>query len=232
MRLYLIRHGQSTNNALGDDPSKRVYDPHLTDLGREQAQHVADYLAKQPEDVQGNPYRITHLYSSAMHRALETVQPIAAALDLKAHIWIDVHERGGLFEEREGGQFIGFPGLTRRDILEKFPQTHLSEGDMENGWWNPEHGLEDVISSQYRAMKVASALFDRIDSDDGIAIVTHGGFLDLLIKALFRQLPTKPHILNYFSYNTAITRIAFYDGEAVLHYLNRVEHLPEDMWSS
>ena len=40
MELYIIRHGQSTNNALGEDITNRVMDAPLTDLGHQQAQLV------------------------------------------------------------------------------------------------------------------------------------------------------------------------------------------------
>ena len=40
MDLFLIRHGESTNNALAD-VSQRVADPELTAKGRVQAERVA-----------------------------------------------------------------------------------------------------------------------------------------------------------------------------------------------
>ena len=43
-QLFFIRHGQSTNNALAD-PTQRVQDPELTELGQIQAERVAEYLS-------------------------------------------------------------------------------------------------------------------------------------------------------------------------------------------
>ena len=76
MRLYFIRHGQSLNNALYEEgrEQERVYDPHLTDIGQEQAQLVARYLAD-GIDMPGKlreAFQLTHLYCSAMTRAMQT----------------------------------------------------------------------------------------------------------------------------------------------------------------
>ncbi len=42
MQLYIIRHGQSFNNALWDRTgggNGRLPDPHLTEIGQQQAEH-------------------------------------------------------------------------------------------------------------------------------------------------------------------------------------------------
>ena len=78
-----------------------------------------------------------------------------------------------------------------------------------------------------RAVQVAGDLRRRAESDDRILIVTHGTFIDTLIKALFAQLPSRA--LFYLHYNTAITRIDFTERERLLvRYLNRVAHPPPD----
>ena len=55
-------------------------------------------------------------------------------------------------------------------------------------------------------------------------MVSHGTFIDCLIKALFKQIPERD--LFYLHYNTALTRIDFRsDGALLLRYLDRVRHL-------
>jgi broad specificity phosphatase PhoE len=44
MELFLIRHGESTNNAL-EDWTQRVEDPLLTERGERQAERTAAHLA-------------------------------------------------------------------------------------------------------------------------------------------------------------------------------------------
>ena len=63
------------------------------------------------------------------------------------------------------------------------------------------------------------------NSDERVALVSHGGFIDALLKALCNQLPSQH--LWYHHYNTAITRLDFdQDDRLHLRYLNRIDHLP------
>ena len=71
-RLYLIRHGQSAGNVEGrfggHSPSP------LSKLGRQQAEMTAAALAKE---------KISVIYSSDLHRAMETAKPLSKILDLE-----------------------------------------------------------------------------------------------------------------------------------------------------
>jgi 2,3-bisphosphoglycerate-dependent phosphoglycerate mutase len=235
MELYILRHGQSTNNALTNQED-RGCDPPLTDLGRQQAERLAQHLATESQRVsprtrgyQEPGYGITHLYCSPMWRALQTAQPIGEALGLVPEVWIDIHEWGGIYldlGEPEG--VVGYPGKTRSEILEEFPCYTLPEGITENGWWN--RAPEDRAQCTARAIKVTNALQERAQAraDERIALVTHGGFGGLLVKALFNHL-LGPDIL-YHHYNTAIARIDLaIDKPLHVRYLNRVDHLPPEV---
>jgi 2,3-bisphosphoglycerate-dependent phosphoglycerate mutase len=243
MRLYLIRHGQSVNNALAEDGRdiERHYDPDLTDIGHQQAQHVAQFLAK-AMDMPGKyaeRFQLSHLYCSPMTRALQTCQPISETLGIKPEVWVDIHEVGGLFLADEEGQSRGFPGLTTTQMSEKFPGYVLPETITDTGWWDITKGLEHPPDFIGRAVRVALAIRERSHTDERIALVAHAAFLDLLIKALLSQIPTHPNELFYTHYNTAISRIDFGEGyqsatvqdRLRIHYLNRVDHLPENLWT-
>jgi len=238
MKLFIIRHAQSINNALPDERD-RVCEPPLTELGHRQAQLLAEHLAigKNPElstwtSVEATAshnrrsYDITRLYCSAMHRSLQTAQPIAQALNLTPEIWLDIHEHGGIFlDHGEDGGIRGYPGRTRSEILAEFPACILPETITEEGWW--QGSQEDWPACHGRAIKVAAELRAQATSDERIAIVTHGGFIDALIKALLNQSPS-PHVF-YYNFNTAISRIDFRaDGRLDFRYLNRVDHLPQE----
>jgi broad specificity phosphatase PhoE len=170
MELYIIRHGQSTNNALGADVSKRVPDAPLTDLGHQQAALVAEYLkqGKHKETVfqrathtvflqEREGFGITRLYCSAMHRALQTTQPISQAIGLTPHVWVDIHEIGGIYVDEADGGRLGHPGLTRTEISQQFGGYVLSEEVTDMGWWNKEY--ETTAASQGRAIRVADQLW-------------------------------------------------------------------------
>jgi broad specificity phosphatase PhoE len=224
MELYLIRHGQSTNNTLADQ-QVRVCDPPLTELGRQQAERLAEHLA---DGKRG--YGITRLYVSPMWRALQTAQAVGRALGLPVEVWIEVHESGGVYlDHGEEGGIVAYPGKTRAEMLAEFPDYVLPESITEQGWWRGE-GREDWSACQGRAIQVAGQLRVWAAEDERIAIISHGGFANALLKALFNQLPSRH--LWYAHNNTGITRIDFSaDGRLGVQFLNRMEHLPPELIS-
>jgi broad specificity phosphatase PhoE len=240
MELYIIRHAQSTNNALPNEEG-RVCDPPLTEKGKQQADLLAAYLAdgrnRDPlmdpttgfvDDNNGTGFGITHLYCSAMYRSLQTTQPIAKALGVQPEVWIDIHEHGGLYLEQPDG-IVGEPGLTRLQIQAEFADYILPDAITDSGWYDPKIGQESLYAAQARAIKVAGELRRRANSKERIAIVSHGTFIDALLKALFNQLPTRS--IYYSHYNTAITRVDFFGDKdrQLVRYMNRVAHLPNDL---
>ncbi|CAN5768091.1 hypothetical protein BH23CHL2_BH23CHL2_25080 [soil metagenome] len=85
MRLLIIRHAQSANNA-GDQP--RVADPPLTEIGERQAVRLAE-AERVLDDVD-------RLYLSPMRRTLQTAAPVAATTGLPARVFTGLHEWGGV----------------------------------------------------------------------------------------------------------------------------------------
>lgn len=233
MRVYLIRHGQSVNNALAAEgrDSERVEDPPLTEIGEAQAEHVASFLSA-AQDAAGNyrePYRFTHLYCSAMLRALQTAQPISKAFDLLPEVWVDIHEVGGIWLG-EMDDSRGLPGLNRSAMLEQFPGYVLPETITDSGWWTSD-GREQIEDFLSRAVRVAVQLKQRSlrEPDAQIALVSHAAFLDQLLKALLNIAPVHPSDRYFQHYNTAITRVDIHEEERQVRveYVNRVDHLPE-----
>ena len=241
MQLYIIRHAQSTNNALAD-LRERDCDPTLTDLGERQANILAQHLEAGVELVppisttngrDGQGYYITRLYCSPMWRALQTADSIGQALGLTPEVRADIHEQGGIFLDHQDGRGpVGYPGKTRQEIQAVFPRYVLPDDVTDRGWWNRDY--EDWPTCHERAARVADkirAWAERDGQDDErIALVSHGGFVDALLKALFNQSADRG--LFYYHYNTAISRIEFRDdGRLNVRYLNRVDHLPPELVS-
>jgi broad specificity phosphatase PhoE len=241
LRLYIIRHAQSANNALANQ-TLRHFDPVLTTLGQLQAQILGQYLAAgDPRDMEVDirsgyseradsaGFGITHLYCSAMYRALETTQPVAEALNLQPEVWLELHEEGGVYLE-EDGICRGKPGQTRSQIASAFPSYLLPPELSEDGWWNAANGHESRAAAFARAQRVAQALVQRADSDDVIALITHGTFTDRLLKALLFK--ADDHRFYYMHYNVGITRVEFVEnGPILLRYLNRIDHLSSHLIS-
>lgn len=79
MELLLIRHGLPVRRELREG----IADPELSTAGHQQAKHLAEYLGSE---------EISALYSSPQRRAVQTAEPIAAAMGLPINIVDDVAE--------------------------------------------------------------------------------------------------------------------------------------------
>ena len=239
MELFIIRHGQSGNNALANIRNRSV-DPPLTDLGERQAEMLGEYVARgenqelSRETTGNTKYELRHglgitsLFTSPMYRSLQTVQPVSRASGLAPRIWVDIHEEGGMFLNHGGDEgLVGYPGRTRSEILAEFPDYVLPTSFDETGWWNKDH--EDPASLLVRATKVSEQLREMAKTEDRVAIITHGAFMNALLNAIFGQI-SEGHMY-YRHHNTAISR--FYmdgDGRFEVLYLNSTVHLnPESI---
>jgi len=244
MQLYIIRHAQSVNNALWTEtggPDGRLPDPPLTELGHHQARLLAQHLATANADLASGydgdqnraGYQITHLYSSLMLRAVQTGHHIAEALDLPLHIWEVIHEWGGIFEfDLETGEPRSLPGPNRHFFSERFSRVVLPETLGDEGWWNRPYDPPEKSAIRAAAF-VQELLAKHGGTDHRVAIVTHGGFYQALMRHVIGAQP--PHMLLgqetevwFRVNNTAVTRIDFRDTSISLTYLNRLDHLPND----
>lgn len=239
MRLFFIRHGQSANNALWDASGSnrgRSEDPELTDIGREQARLLACFLASKDRQARkngnnGEPKRdffgITHLYTSLMVRSVATVSYISEAIGVQPVGWPEIHECGGIYlDVEEEGEKVGLPGKTRSYFSENYCNLVLPESVTDQGWWNRPFEAHEVRA--IRARQVLDTLLERHgNTDDRVAMVSHGAFYMELMQAMFKIGEPKCWFLMY---NTAISRFDFHeDGEITLAYHNRTDHLPEHL---
>ena len=94
MELILVRHGLP-------ERSEHTSDPPLSAIGRDQAERVARYLAREKIDA---------VYSSTMLRAIQTAEPFAAQSGQK------IVTREGICEfDRGTGAYIPMEQLKRDD---------------------------------------------------------------------------------------------------------------------
>lgn len=236
MQLYYLRHAESTNNRLfrltGAEVG-RSCDPALTDLGRQQAERLALFLAgasaapapdgTDPQNRAG--FGLTHLYCSLMERAVATGTLLAGRLGLPLRAWADWHEEGGvILADPVTGEVVGQPGHNRAWFAEHYPALDLPADLGAAGWWN-NRPLEPAADRLARARRVLAELYARHGGTaDRVGIVSHGGFINHLITALCGQAAPLPvgHLLN----NCSITRIDFQaDSRAEIIYQNRVDFL-------
>jgi 2,3-bisphosphoglycerate-dependent phosphoglycerate mutase len=245
VRLLLVRHGQSMNNLLAETLpydeyiATRSNDPELTPAGAEQAQRLAHFFGDiTPPDEVDTARRtsiserpVTALYTSPMLRALRTTAPLAAALGLAPQVWTEIFEHGGLFTgDPRAGEVVNFGGLTRQQMAAHFPTYVLPAEVTDEGWWWD--GYEHMAQCTARARRVAQTLrqWAETSADAVILLVTHGTFMDQLIKAL---LDAGEQPAFHFSHiNTAISRLDFLaEGFVAVRYLNRAPHLPLSIYT-
>ena len=156
MKLYLIRHAQSANNAAATnsgDETERVPDPEITQTGHQQARLLAQHLALPMGETQQHPlvegvsssFGITHLYCSLMTRSVLTAQYIAQAIAVPVIALPDIFERGGIFEEGRDGSKTGLPGPGEDYFRERFPELRLAKPLGEGGWYNRPYETEALF---------------------------------------------------------------------------------------
>jgi len=191
VQIYIIRHGQSTNNANHPD-TPPVPDPPLTSLGQAQAALTAKALRAEISEVSA-------LYVSPMRRTLQTAHPIRAALRRTPYVFPDLCEAGGLGEH---------PGMSCEEILREWPEVHLDERITPHGWWTP--GESAVVEETFyaRAERIWAFLRTRHSLDDPpVVVVTHGRIGSALVSTM---LGLGPMGCSRFPFdNCAITRLDF-----------------------
>lgn len=241
MQLYFIRHAQSGNNKIWQETggvAGRSPDPVITDLGHDQAAHLARFIARPPgDDPVDLPNRsgvgLTHLHCSLMTRAVETARVVARAAGLQLTAHDAVHEFGGIFRYRNGiDEHVGLPGPNRAYFAERFPELRLPDSVGDDGWWRSR--TEDRDTLWQRAHAVVADLLARHDDADRVGLVSHGGFYQAFMGAMLEMTepPATPQQDGRFGFaiaNTAVTRFDIYDGRRVLVYANRVDFLPPEL---
>lgn len=188
MRIYLVRHGQSANNA--NHISLHVGDPPLTDIGRKQAQITSHALLS--ENLDG-----AHLYISPMRRTLETAEPIRHLLDLRGFVRPDICEAGGMWERN---------GMGAEEILREWPGVELSPDIGQDGWWYS-GDIEEAEDAFYdRADRITEDLVGHFEPNaPPVILVTHGRFGSALVS---RMLGLNPGGFSRFPFdNCGISRL-------------------------
>ena len=240
LQFYFIRHGQSQNNHIMDAVDRkdylfqRVEDPKLTPIGLRQAELVADFVAR-PEPEGGNDlqnrsgFGLTHLHCSLMTRAVQTALPIARKTGLPLVAWPEVHENGGVFlAEKQGEEIIwnGLPGKGRSYFESQFPELIIPEDLPEEGWWNREKEPREQYSVRARAI-VDQLLKEHAGTHHRVGIVMHGGIFGRILGA-FYNIESQSYW--FHMNNTAISRVDIRDdGRVMMAYMNKVDHLPDDL---
>ena len=168
-----------------------------------------------------------------MTRSILTAQYVAKSCKLPLLAHADIFEKYGIYEEAADGTKIGKPGSDRKHFNERFPGLELPAALGHEGWYNRPVETEELFLQR---SKQVALNFERrhADSDDCVAMVTHGDLIDQLVNEL---TGAGRHPENYASHwdanwafhNTSITRIDFISGSRVIVYTNRLQHLAPEL---
>ena len=174
-RLFLVRHGQSAGNAEGrfggHSPTP------LSELGKRQAETTARALAKE---------KITAIYSSDLHRAVETAEPLAQILDLPII-------KTAAFRERKVGVL---EGKTFDESRAEHPRDYYALVNR-----SVHHVITEGESYRQLLKRATQALHEvlRTHTNGNVVIFSHTGaicFLTLyLLGAINRRTRTTPWLV-------------------------------------
>ena len=201
MKLLLTRHGQTDWNVAQRFQGQS--DVPLNEIGRQQANALADRLSAQPIDI---------VYSSDLLRAMETAKMIMQKSGYKPDLHLDTRLREM--------NFGAWEGLTYKEIKQSDPAALAA--------WKA-----DVSTTAAPNGETLNQLSARVQSfindlraqytDQTILIVAHGGVLQTLICLALNLLP-----MMYWQFHVSpasLSEISFYPAGAILNLLNDTSHL-------
>jgi probable phosphoglycerate mutase len=161
--VLLIRHAQMPPaSTTGEDRP-------LTELGREQAEVLASYLA--------GYVRLSAVYSSPMLRTLETARPIARAQGLEVEVVHDLREIEAYIPE----------GMTLREYVGEEKFAAMQESFIRERRWDLRAGLyESSASLRKRIVGAVDAVIER-HRGGSIAVVTHGPVINAYVASVLQS---------------------------------------------
>lgn len=158
MKIYLIRHGESTSDV--EDKYGGDYNDHLTSKGRRQASNLAKRLYNKGIKI---------IFSSPRLRAKETAEIIQKLLGCNLEMVDDLRERN----------FYGIlTGMKKSVAKKKYPKLV----GLLKSYKNTVEGGEDYTHFKKRIIRASNGITNLDYSI--IAIITHGG----PISCIFREV--------------------------------------------
>ena len=201
-RIIAIRHGETAWNV--NTRIQGQLDIGLNETGRWQAHRLALALAGEP---------IAALYSSDLLRAWDTALSISNATGLAVQTVEGLRERGfGVFE-----------GKTFQEVEAQWPEQALRWRKREPAF-EPEGG-ESLLRFRERITQTLQTLAAQHPGEQ-IAVVAHGGVMDVLYRAATRQEIQAPRTWDLG--NAAINRLLWTpDGLSLVGWAD-TQHLDDD----
>ena len=167
MKIYLIRHGQTTGDV--EDKYGGDYDDHLTEEGKSQAQKLAEKLKDSGIEI---------ISCSPKTRAQETAAIVSAEIGCKIEIVEDVRERN---------MYGILTGMVKSEAREKHPEHVEALKDHR-------HSIPESEDYESFGARVRKALDNLSKSPhETIAILSHGGAISFIFREILKFGDVKIH---------------------------------------
>jgi 2,3-bisphosphoglycerate-dependent phosphoglycerate mutase len=199
--LFLVRHGASADAIDGEDFElvEGQGDPPLSDIGRQQAELVAERLAGQKFDA---------LYVTTLRRTVETAAPLIRLTGLKPRVEPDLREV--FLGEWEGGLF-------RQKVADADP---VAVRMLTEERWDVVAGAESAAAFTNR-IRGALERIAAAHPDARVVVFSHGAAIG---EALAQATGSRPFAF-LMSDNTAIARLVLTPDRWILRGFNDTAHL-------
>ena len=244
MILYFIRHGHRADLEPGYTGGGN---PPLSEKGHRQVDLMAEAMADK---------NLCAIYSSSQLRALQTAEPLHRRIGGDWHVWPCLCETNPkawdevyALEPDQALEMVAWqtgeelPVPTPEELAEKdgdyyllsdipkrFPGTSLTQPfRWPVAWWKALS--PNCRETGYARLELGlRAILSRHKDGDEIAILGHGNATDMCITILM-NLP-RDNMRRMGTANASISRIDIRpDGQRILNYANRVDHIPMEMRS-
>lgn len=201
LRIHLIRHGQSEQNAKPDMMGQEPFEP-LSALGREQGRKLKEYLSKKK-------IKFDHIFSSPYTRAADTCSIVCEGMDTEIKYAVALREYSA-------GEMVG----KVRSVVVTPEVAHKMTSLGMNYCWP---GGESLYNVEQRAMNwlYDNILERRLTGD--IAIFSHGMTIKCILHKIMGFDPGFTWRLGIE--NTSISTIEMKDGQWFVRRINSLPHL-------
>jgi|SRR3989344_3990056 len=164
MKIYLIRHGETTGDK--EDRYGGNYDDHLTDLGKRQIKETAEKLVGKNIEI---------IFTSPLIRTKEATDIINSKTNCPVEVVSDLQERN----------YGVLGGLTQAEAIEKYPDVVEAHKNPLNT--DPEG--ESFVDFEERVITTFQSILTK--GHNTIAVVSHGGPIKQILGHLGQPMPEK-----------------------------------------
>ena len=203
VKIFIVRHGYSLGNE--KDLITGHYDCDLAEYGFKQANLVSDYIVKN--------IKLDKIYSSSLCRAVNTIKPVADALNMPII-------KEDAFKELSAGEW---EGLSFNQVMELYPKEFTA-------WINKEEGAGPVGGETWESVqkRASKRLEEIIKENDGknILLCSHGGVIKTLNCYFMGMDITKMNDIEWAS-NASITEVWYDDGKYTIKKFSFDDYLGE-----